>query len=421
MRYFATNAEKNINFLIEHQCPQCGGPATLEETDRLFTCEFCQVKSYLLEQGHFHYMLPHKATDAEQLFYVPYWRFKGMLFAVSPAGTKERFVDVSQQAIGSHHFPVSLGLRSQALKLRFVTPEQPGTFLNPVQSSKDTLESLNERFRNDFPKPVLHMDQIGENLSLIFSPYYLKENKLFDAVLNQPLSAGLPDDFTLENFSSGPARTHLKFLPTLCPECGWDLSGERDSLSLHCKNCESVWHPRNGRLTKTNTAHLPSQSSQSLYLPFWRIRATVSEVKLSSYADFIRMANLPKVVQSQWESIPFRFWGPAFKVRPQRYLKLASGITISQPTDKLTRGMPKTDQLVSVNLPLQEALETLKLNLAELIRPRKAMADCISKVNITPESFLLVYLPFDVGPHDLVQPEINLAINKNQLNLAKNL
>jgi hypothetical protein len=267
----------------------------------------------------------------------------------------------------------------------------------------------------------LHTDHIGENLSLIFEPYYLKENKIFYEVLNNPVSTQLLDDYYLDNFNGGPAETHLKFLPTLCPECGWDLLGQRDSLTLHCKNCESVWHPGNNQLQKTNTAFISTKSSNTLYLPFWRIRASISGISLSSYADLIRIANLPKVVQSQWENMPFRFWGPAFKVRPQRYLKLATGITISQPTQQLTRGLPKTDQLVSVNLPLKEALETLKINLASLIRPRQLMVDTIQEIQITPKSYLLVYLPFEVGPHEYIQADLNLAINKNQLSLASNL
>ena len=100
---------------------------------------------------------------------------------------------------------------------------------------------------------------------------------------------------------------------------------------------------------------------------------------------------------------------------------MATGITISQPTQELTHGMPKTDQLVSMNLALTEALETLKLNLAGLIRPRQLMADSIQTIQIEPTSYLLVYLPFEVSSHEFIQPDINLAINKNQLSLASNL
>ena len=37
-----------ISVQIEQSCPQCGAPANLEETDRLFACPFCRVTSLLL-------------------------------------------------------------------------------------------------------------------------------------------------------------------------------------------------------------------------------------------------------------------------------------------------------------------------------------------------------------------------------------
>ena len=119
---------KSFRLLIEHQCPQCGAPATLEETDHLFTCEFCRVKSYLLSRV-FRYILPHPARENKEVVYFPYWRFKGMLFSCVSNGVKHRIVDVSHQAIESQHFPVSVGLRSQTMKLRFVSPETEGRFL----------------------------------------------------------------------------------------------------------------------------------------------------------------------------------------------------------------------------------------------------------------------------------------------------
>ena len=106
--------EECINFLIEHQCPQCGAPAIMEETDRLFTCEFCRVKSYLVAEDVFRYLLPSQAPESKNLLYFPYWRFKGMLFSCAGSGIAHKFVDVSHQAVLSHLFPNSLGLRSQA-------------------------------------------------------------------------------------------------------------------------------------------------------------------------------------------------------------------------------------------------------------------------------------------------------------------
>ncbi len=33
----------------------------MEETDRLISCDFCKVKSYLMQKDYFRYMLPNSA------------------------------------------------------------------------------------------------------------------------------------------------------------------------------------------------------------------------------------------------------------------------------------------------------------------------------------------------------------------------
>jgi hypothetical protein len=342
------------------------------------------------------------------------------LFSFTPAGIGHRFVDVSQQAIGSLHFPVSLGLRSQALRLKFVTSEIPGLFLKPVCSVKSFLTLIDERFHFDCPKPILHQAHIGENFSLIYAPFYIKD-KVYDAVLNQPVTGQrLPDEFRLESFDSDTPAKRIHFLASLCPQCGWDLQGERDSQVLYCPNCASGWRPLQNQLARLNVAHVPAATGPSRFMPFWRIKATVSGVDLATYADLIRIANLPKVILEKWQSSEFRFWGPAFKVRPHNYLQLATGLTVAQPMGDLKPRLPE-GQLHPVNLPLQEALETLKLNLANFMRPRQAAVDRIQEIQINPTSYLLVYLPFEERFHELVLPSINLAINKNQLALAENL
>ena len=85
-------------------------------------------------------MLPEAAPKDKKLLYFPYWRFKGMLFSCVENGIKHRFLDASHQAVDSRYFPVSVGLRSQALKLKFVTPETPGRFLKPTQPFEEVMQ-----------------------------------------------------------------------------------------------------------------------------------------------------------------------------------------------------------------------------------------------------------------------------------------
>lgn len=407
------------DFIIEHQCPQCGAPAELEETDRLFQCQFCRVSSYLTSPGFFRYILPHNAPAGKALIYYPYWRFKGMLFSCLTKKIEKRFLDVSHQALQSSHFPLNIGFRGQTQKLRFATAENQASFIKPDLAFKDLLAQWSDQYSARLPKPILHQDYIGETHSLVYAPFYL-DSKVYDAILNRPVS-----DTPVDQIEDGLLKVDnpdwpIRFLATLCPQCGWDLDGDRDSLALNCTNCQSVWWAKNGKLAELKAAHVPGKDEDWVYLPFWRIQADISHLTLRSYADLIKVANLPKVVQPGWDQQPFYFWNPAFKVMPQSYLTIATNVTLNQPMQRLQPGQPKAE-VHAVNLPLQEALESLKLNLANFIKPKERKAEWVPQIEIKARRFLLIYLPFKQTHHELVHPQLNLAINKNTLVHAKNL
>lgn len=383
-------------------------------------CDFCKVNAFLLEQGVFRYLLPHNTPDDRDLVYFPYWRFKGMLFSCLTGGIRNRFLDVSRQAVASPLFPASVGLRSQALKLRFVSPETKGWFIKPALSLSQAMETFIKGANRNLPRPILHQAHVGESMSLIYSPFYV-DGRIVDAVINKPVSAPLDDTFDLTGFSGGPADWRIRFLPTLCPNCGWDMQGRRDALALHCRNCERIWQPSEEGMSRINVAHMPNPgSTNSIYLPFWRIRADVSGIDLNSYADLVKIANLPKVPQPGWEKRPCHFWAPAFKVRPQSFLRLIHHITLSQPREQLVARVPDGN-MHPINLPVSEAIETLKLNLAGFIRPKRIVHERIAQIRVKARRYLLVFLPFEVHHHDLVQTVFNIAVNRNQLALAGNL
>jgi len=342
-----------------------------------------------------------------------------MLFSCVDNGIRKRFIDVSHQALGSLHFPISLGFRSQTQKLAFLSSDVDGRFLKPVINFKNVMDIFKDRFNQGLPKPIFHQAHIGETYSLIYSPFYL-EDKLVDAILNEPVRTDLPDDFDISNFAGGRPKWSIHFIPNLCPSCGWDLEGKRDSIVLCCKNCRTAWRAVKKELKKLTVAHVPSDDSHVTYMPFWRIKADVSGIRLRSYADLIKVANLPKVAQEGWDRIRFHFWCPAFKVRPQNFLQIAGSMTVSQTLKKLKPEMPEGTRHPA-NLPIQEAVESLKINLANFMRPRDKMTELIADIDIVPETYLLAYIPFIEDHHEFIQPDINLAINKNMLGLAKNL
>lgn len=407
-------------FLIAHQCPQCGAPATLTETDRLVQCAFCKVKSYLHAEDVFRYILPDNAPAGRETLYVPYWRFKGMLFSCSETGIQHRFLDTSQKAVPSNLFPPSLGLRSQAMKLAFVRPDMKGWFLRPQLSSTQAMEAVVRHQKQQTQGQVYHQSLIGETLSLIYAPFYPDE-KMMDGILNQPVSALPSGGFDRHRYQGGPAVNSIHFMATLCPKCGWDLDGDRDSLVLHCTNCLSIWKASKKVLRRIAVAHLPTtEKGPSFFLPFWRIRAEIDGMELRSYADLVRQANQPKAILPDWHRTPMFFWGPAFKVSPKTFLRLTHQVTLAQPQDRLVHQMPK-GPMHSVTLPVTESTETLKVNLAGILRPKKRIRRCLENLAIESKRAHLVYIPFSLQHHDLVQPTFNIAVNRNQLSLAGNL
>jgi hypothetical protein len=367
----------------------------------------------------FRYVLPHKTNDNHDFVFFPYWRFKGMLFFCGPSGISNRFVDVSHQAIVSPYFPISVGVRSQAMKLRFVSPDMQGRFLKPRLLFEEVAANFENRFGKSLPKPILHQAHIGESLSLIYSPFYLKD-KLYDAILDKPVSAKAWEDSNLEEFEAGKPQWHIRFVSTLCPNCGWDLEGHRDALVLLCKNCDSSWYPVGKKLKPLKFAHIAGKGDNTLYLPFWRIRADIKGISLKSYADLVQLANLPKAVQDGWDEIPFRFWIPAFKVRPRIFQRLASQMTVTHPREELIPEIPG-NRIHPSTLPVKEAIESLAITLADFMKPRKTLMERFGQIDIDAKSFTLVFIPFNEEHHEFIHHDYQIALNKTVMAHSKNL
>ncbi|HUL31275.1 MAG TPA: hypothetical protein VLZ03_12555, partial [Thermodesulfobacteriota bacterium] len=116
---------------IELQCPQCGAPISLVETDRLLTCSYCHVRLYLWTPNQFCYCLPALKASSENLIFVPYWRFKGVAYSVIPFDVQHRILDATLLAYSHRKLPTTLGIKPQTLKMRFASREIHGTFIKP--------------------------------------------------------------------------------------------------------------------------------------------------------------------------------------------------------------------------------------------------------------------------------------------------
>jgi hypothetical protein len=309
-----------------------------------------------------------------------------------------------------------MGLRAQAMRLSFVSSGGSGRFLKPALSKEEMLTRLENRFELESPRGRLHYHaHVGDVFSLIYAPFYVG-TRVVDAVLNRPVSGPLPDAFCDKFPVSDPSERQLQFLSALCPTCGWNLSGKRNAVVLTCTNCDTAWQPIGGSLKPVPVGFLPDDKAD-LFLPYWRIAADVSGISLGSYADLVRLANLPRVVQKGWEDMPFYFWSLGFRLSPKAFLTQSVYINLTQSQEKPVAGNPR-GQLYPTTLPVTEAMDTLKISLAGMVRPAETRFPQLPQIQIKPLRFSLVYVPFHSGHHEWLQPKFNIAINKKLLSLT---
>ncbi|MGC9193833.1 MAG: hypothetical protein ACP5IL_00075 [Syntrophobacteraceae bacterium] len=405
-----------MSWKIEHPCPQCGAPVEMEETDRILKCEFCRTRLYICPKDSFQFFLAPPQPRTE-LFFLPYWRFKGMAFSCDELQVSGKIADSNILAMKMAELPLSLGVRPQVLKLRYVVPDVPGRFLKPQLPFRTTSGCGGS---SNGPGHVADMF-IGEIKSLIYSPVYVAGGWLYDAILDRKICqaqeqalAGPDGENTLQ------PEDQIFFLPTLCPQCGFDLDGEKDSLVLLCPNCSTAWQARNFAFESVPFAFIaPSGGDKpDVYLPFWRIAADVSGLQIKSYADLVRLANLPRVVLSEWEKEAAHFAVPAFKIYPGLFLRLAKTMTFLQKEVEDRAEVHKTN-LYPVTLPLNDALEALRVFIASIARPQKNVIPHLNAMSFSLTDFRLVFVPFTLRGEELIQNQIGISIEKAALSWGK--
>jgi DNA-directed RNA polymerase subunit RPC12/RpoP len=408
-----------MGFTIEQECPQCGAPIDLDETDHLILCPYCHIKNYLFTDDYFRFLLPHKAPH-DDIIYAPYMRFKGEVYLCKGAAINYSIVDLTYQGTALRQLPVSLGLRPQAMKMRFATPDAHSSFLKCSLRPLDVLANAGKRTALFAPGRQFHRAYIGETFSLIFLPLFVRGGRVFDAVINRPIFT-LPNDEAVPLLGSDEEPTwRITFMATICPQCGGDLDGERDSVVLTCPNCDTAWEALEGRLARIDFRVVPGRGKDLGYLPFWKITARDDGLGINTYADFIRITKLPIVKQRRWENQELAFWIPAFKIRPKVFLHLASQVTILQKDLAMEEHAPQKNPY-PVTLPGSEAAQSLKITLANAAMAKRALFPLLPQINFSITESNLIYLPFKAVGLELIQEEMSISINKNALKYGRYL
>ena len=409
---------------VEQDCPQCGAPVTLSEDDRLLTCPFCGVKNFLQTNSTFRYILPDKIEETERrhLIYAPYIRLKSNLFHITDKGIAYKIIDTTQLGFVMPGLPPSLGMRPQAMKIGRLTPQTEGQFLRLSVKAKIILEKALKlsKLSNDLGKQLLHQAYIGDTISLMYLPLHTDDTHLLDAVTDNPLIAlDRIKDYSLKGTGFSP-NWQTNFLPTLCPNCGWDLEGEKDCLVPPCHNCETAWEINKKGLKRIQWEVQPGDLTTALHLPFWKISAQIPSMEILSFADFIHRTNQPMVPRPQWHEREMQFWIPAFKLRPKIFLQIARLVTINHWRLHLEQGH-STPNLYPANLPQTEARQAIKVTLAACATSRNNIFPYLPEARIKNTKTSLAYLPFQDKGHDWFQPQTRAVIPKSVLRLGRKL
>ncbi len=316
--------------------------------------------------------------------------------------------------------PHTLGVRPQAMKLKFISPQTAETVFRPRLLLKDIVSRIQGRLDATTRSPLLYRAFIGETTRIIFAPIYIRNSTAFDAVLCKPIAPLTESSFReLQPFVQ-KEDLHITFIPCLCPSCGWDLEGDKETLVLLCRNCDSAWLSTAPGLEKIEFALLPGEGSDAYYLPFWKIQAQIKGMQLKTRADLMRITNAAQTIKQEWEEMEVYFWSPAFKVSPGSFLRLSQRMTMAQPVEAEKQDLPHAP-FYPVTLPVQESAESLKVVLAESALRRKEFFPRLPEISIRVESFKLVYVPFQASASEFIHPQMSLSINKNTLRFGASL
>ena len=408
-----------MGFLIKQECPQCGGPVELDETDHILQCPYCDVKSFLFSSEPFRFVLPHK-TQNKELLYVPYLRFRGAVYACHARKVAHRIVDITRLAVPLKRFPISLGLRPQAMKMRFVSRETKGAFLKCFLKTAEMLARVEKQSSATISDEIYHRAYVGEALNLIYLPLYLEKGALFDAITHRPVARLPRDRKKFSSITENISPWNLTFLATLCPRCGWNLEGQKDSVVLTCSNCQTAWEAQRGKFVPVNFLVVESDLPGVTYLPFWRMSVRTEGLAINSFADFIRITNQPRVIQNLWHEQGMTFWAPAFKIRPKLFLAISRHLTLAQKDLKGKKEFPEQNRHPAT-LPLAESIQGIKLTLAHSTVNRKDVLPRLPQINMAVREATLMYLPFNQTVHEMIQPHTGLAINKKSLEFGRYL
>lgn len=408
-------------YQIEHECPQCSAPVVLDEGDHLLTCPYCKVKLYLAFDSYPRYYLPSSANAGRSLF-VPYWRSKGIEFSIRAAGIQDSVVDRTWNASKYACFPSSLGVRPQTLKLHLMEPGRQAHVL-PALTPPDApppVPPLSSLIGRNFPEEndlLFFRTFLRDAFALIYLPTHVTGGTLCDGVDSKPLDVP-PSDLPEDNWPVDDLQDfRYCFMPAICPNCGNDLAGEKQSCVVFCPTCMLGYSISNGLLQGTPFLVTKGGSRNSLLLPFWRFHLEPEGLPLPRTTGRI----LPGARMEEFDTQNVFFWIPAFRLNPKLFLRLAHLATMAHLDVEQEDAGSRVPSIQAVTIPAAEAVKSIKLVLALLSPRNQELLFRLNHLEVTVKEIALVLVPFESTGYELTNRQIQTGIHRNALKYGRNL
>ncbi len=362
------------DYSAQFNCPGCGSPLeTLEGTISL-QCSFCglnmrigspgrilkyyydpklegfavkfSVEKHLKEKG-----LSLKYEEiSRQLYFVPFYRFRGMSYTLFCEKTVESSGDDPEYSIPivkrelqrkSGHFDLtipaysneafgldSLGIRPEVVPLTALYNDNfpEDSFKIDIKlSPEDAKQSAMMMFFSNIGfaslnKEVMSSEMIGEGLSVIYYPVWAFamrqtdfETTLFVDGLNKRVYHEIPGEIELQSTGVDLSRAaELNAVQHKCPNCGFDLPVSESSLFYYCENCFRSYMIIDDDYAKTELAQAKYEEGAYNH-PFWRFPFTAGD-DINTVSKFAKKltGEIPLIARNKAEN-KFFLYVPGFK------------------------------------------------------------------------------------------------------------
>jgi predicted RNA-binding Zn-ribbon protein involved in translation (DUF1610 family) len=399
---------------IDHQCPQCGAPVIMGETEALFSCPFCKVKLLIAGRDTVSYYLGEPGLDGETLF-LPYRRNTGVDVNCTSTGIATSLVDKTSLASSASFLPRSLGVRTQALRLKFLTKETKGRFVIPDGAAED--HHLAESRQAILPgyaaagltASVAIRRFLSQASSFIYNPFRLLDDDVYDAI-SAEIVGRLDADHTFDGLPFGHPPVHVAFIPAACPNCGVDLDGDKESIALPCRNCGLLWEATETGLAERSFRSLPRQSGERTLLPFWSMRAKAEGLHEVLFTDPFKSIP-PRSAGRPIEFDSFRFLVPAFFLNPLLFLRLSERATLWQPaTEEVNKEADRDSRLYPVTLSAAQAVKLLPIILSSIITRTENSLVSIVRGSLEPAETTILFIPFTRTAAELLHAQMKVSL-----------